>query len=1175
MARPDSTPQTASAEATHNRPVSEYPDLLGMMVLNYEVVGKIADGGMGAVFEGKYKSERVAIKVYPQGLAQRLKRENLIGRRLRHSAVAAVLADGIYEAGPGQGEYPFIVIEHIDGKTLAERIDSYNGAFSVSEALHLAHQIALGMYEVHRNNLTHLDLKPSNIMLACDESSPIGIQAKIIDFGLAQIRDESKQGSSQQWSLSENKVLGTAAYMAPEIFIRKPGSNWRSGAADVYSLGVILYELLSGHRPFMASSDNWPTLNYQHTEITPRALHERYPHIPSTVSALVASMLAKEPSQRPEMSLVAKTLFREIALADAIIEEPYPGLAGFSFSQARYFCGRDDEQTQALRSLAAAAERRTPWLHIEGDARVGKSSFARASLLPALMRGKEPLVRASLGVPETATCTLGMRPLESLAAILAIALQVQDQRWAREPPTSADVYQRLLNNRSALRDLVREWQGGSKAQCFALLIDPLEDLLDAPPDIRNRIDGLLHAALTDTAHPFILITTSRRASADRLSDLPSLSHELPRAARFPLGRMSTAQVRSAVLLPAARAGISVEPQLADSIAQDSQAPAIDSALLAFTLRILWQLRSGNALNEEIYRSLGGVSKSLSWVADRALDTLLRAVQKPAYQTRAAQELVEDRAKALALRIQLLFTALVKPSLGDAHELRLLPRCDAEQIAGGDLEGPSPLNLLTEGRIEVYGQVLEGLPLIKIRPSTGREPEVVTLGSSLLLTHWESLRQWVVRDSRVLGRWMEVETAAQKCLDAGNTGALSEEDRAYYRGAGLEAIEKKRLHLLLSANGLKLIGAQRPTPIEALLKKPISSSVSDQLKKSGLSKLEITENKEPIIHGPESNKVFENSSIEVAKDKNKTIFTIVITVSLSALAAFTGWKYWIEPADTVTHHVEPPVPVTPPAPVPAPPKPIPKPIPEPEPVPPPRPTPPPPGAQYEARGGPMAFVSGDSPSANVKPFLLDITEVTVNAYRQCVAERGCVDLTPTIEAIVIDENVRQRCNWLHADERANHPINCLNFKQAQAFCRWAGKRIPMETEWLFATRGLAGRAFPWGDQPPRPRQDICWFRRETTCPVDDPSTEMDRSVFGIQGLAGNVGEFTTDGTETNRGIAPFRGGSYATDASERLLLQDNPPSYIKRRIHLTDGVQNTVGVRCAGDGQLVEKLKRIK
>lgn len=77
------------------------------------------------------------------------------------------------------------------------------------------------------------------------------------------------------------------------------------------------------------------------------------------------------------------------------------------------------------------------------------------------------------------------------------------------------------------------------------------------------------------------------------------------------------------------------------------------------------------------------------------------------------------------------------------------------------------------------------------------------------------------------------------------------------------------------------------------------------------------------------------------------------------------------------------------------------------------------------------------------------------------------------------------------------------------------------------------------------------------------------------MAGNVAEFTTEGTETIRGIAPIRGGNYVTDVSERLLLQDNPPSYIKRRLHLTDGVQNTVGVRCAGDGRLIEKLKRIK
>lgn len=1130
--------EMAGSEASHQLPLLRP----GQTIRSYRIKRRIATGGMGSVYEATDGEKRVAIKVGSPEQYKRLNREKQIGARLQHYDVVKVL-----EAGLVEKQYGYIIMEYLEGETLLDYIRRRGGILSLIEALEIALQVASIMNDVHAAGLTHLDLKPANIMLCKDDSSLIHVRAKIIDFGLAHIIDDTAALDSINITHSET-IAGTRPYMAPETWSRPTNQHWHSGSADVYSLGIMLYEMIAGYYPYAISSlDDY---KFQHQEVDPAGLRHSGRVIPSGIEELVLEMLDKEPDHRPKMPAVVLALRRAVRAADALVDEPFPGLRPFSFGDARYFCGRAREVVHGLDALCLAAQRGIAWLNIDAVAGGGKTSYAVAGLLPALRRGAHQHARKLFGIPEVAICRVERRPMEALAAALACALDTG------EIDTSPA---QLEQSPGALQEMLAKWRLLKRVGRLVLLIDPLEGVLDAAPDERRKIDALLHTALTAQNSQLILLTTTRSDDKKRLGELTRLHHVLAQAGQYSLPALDLAQTRAAINEPAARAGLSIDPALAERVAQDSKAATSNLSLMAFTLRELWQRREGNSISEAAYEALGDVSSSLSKAADGVL-----------------KRLTNDQHRG---RAELLLTALVQTRSGQAHELRHLSWENAIDIAGRQIPSQSGsgydsvLEYLAAPTCDDRG--MPSLPLLSIHGSVRGGKGYVTLSSIALLTNWESLRNWVERARPVLERWDEIEDATRAWLATENSVPLTEYQRLRFAGTDLGNNGPAKLGLLLSAAARRMLEVQRPTPMYPL--DHSLSTPSPVQEKQIIAQLETArDDSQQTISSESADKEHKvETSVTVTGGPSKLIISIALSVSLSALAAFAGWRYWIEPADTTAHHVEPPVPVTPPAPVPAPPKPIPKPIPEPEPVPPPRPTPPPPGAQYEARGGPMAFVSGDSPSANVKPFLLDITEVTVNAYRQCVAERGCVDLTPTIEAIVIDENVRQRCNWLHADERANHPINCLNFKQAQAFCRWALKRIPTETEWLFATRGLAGRAFPWGDQPPRPRQDICWFRRETTCPVDDPSTEMDRSVFGIQGLAGNVGEFTTDGTETIRGIAPFRGGSYATDASERLLLQDNPPSYIKRRIHLTDGVQNTVGVRCAGDGQLVEKLKRIK
>lgn len=186
---------------------------------------------------------------------------------------------------------------------------------------------------------------------------------------------------------------------------------------------------------------------------------------------------------------------------------------------------------------------------------------------------------------------------------------------------------------------------------------------------------------------------------------------------------------------------------------------------------------------------------------------------------------------------------------------------------------------------------------------------------------------------------------------------------------------------------------------------------------------------------------------------------------------------------------------------------------------------------------------------VASFEMDRTEVTVAAYQACVD-------TGTCEVA----SAGYLCNAGKAD-RANHPINCVDWNQARTFCAWAGKRLPTEEEWEYTARGTDGRNFPWGSRP-EPSDQLCWNRwtsKEGTCPVG--SFPSGASPFGIQDMAGNVREWTSSRYSENYqearpryGFVP-RGGSW----------DDSDADLVRSAIRIWDGPSyrdGNLGLRCA-------------
>jgi eukaryotic-like serine/threonine-protein kinase len=231
----------------------------------FRIVREVAQGGMGVVYEavdGKLE-RRIAVKCAKAGFGKRLPPEVRHASEISHPNVCKIFE--IHSVATARGEIDFITMEFLEGETLAERLG--RGPIPQKEARMVARQLAAGLAEAHRNRVIHGDLKSNNIILT---TTPDGaMRAVITDFGLA-------RGPKAVLATGPSGTRGgTPDYMAPELWKGEPAST----ASDVYALGVILYELASGHKPFgRAASDEEraarkpPPVNSQWDRVLARCL---------------------------------------------------------------------------------------------------------------------------------------------------------------------------------------------------------------------------------------------------------------------------------------------------------------------------------------------------------------------------------------------------------------------------------------------------------------------------------------------------------------------------------------------------------------------------------------------------------------------------------------------------------------------------------------------------------------------------------------------------------------------------------------------------------------------------------------------------------------------------------------------------------------------------------------
>jgi serine/threonine protein kinase/tetratricopeptide (TPR) repeat protein len=254
-------------------------DMIGREISHYRIIGKIGAGGMGVVYraEDTKLKRTVALKFLTKGSPS----DDEEKRRFMHEAQAAALLDHpnictIYEI-EDEGDETFISMAFIEGKTLSERIKS--GPVPVEEAIEIALQIAEGLCEAHERGIIHRDIKPSNIMIT--EKGRV----KVTDFGLARVAGATKL-------TTEGTTLGTVSYMSPE---QTAGESVDS-RTDIWSLGVILYEMLTGQLPFRGDYDQavlYSILNERHEPIS--SLRSG---MPLELEIVLDKILEKDPKKR-------------------------------------------------------------------------------------------------------------------------------------------------------------------------------------------------------------------------------------------------------------------------------------------------------------------------------------------------------------------------------------------------------------------------------------------------------------------------------------------------------------------------------------------------------------------------------------------------------------------------------------------------------------------------------------------------------------------------------------------------------------------------------------------------------------------------------------------------------------------------------------------------------------
>lgn len=598
-------------------------NLQGSTLKNYEVKNLIGVGGFGSVYRAYQPvvDREVAIKVIlPQyanekNFVQKFEVEARLVARLEHPHIVP-LYDFWRDAG---GAY--IIMRYLRGGSLQQWIDRHE-ALDVDFTAKILQQISLALATAHKNGVIHQDLKIANILL--DEEQ----NAYLSDFGIAK---DLMQSESDDESEEGGVLHGSPEYMAPEQ-LKRTGSDARS---DIYSLGIVLYEMLTGKKPFRVPDDQQLIRKQLYTAIP--SIKEHRPDLPENFDIVIQRATQKTPRDRYSSVLdmarnfkefvdvynnagtvnikgdsTAKKSTLEMSMEELMFEptNPYKGLRAFDESDTEDFFGRDDlveTLYQRVRNVSRKGSDGSRFLAVVGASGSGKSSVIGAGLIPLLRKHSSDWYVVKM--------TPGSHPIESLSvAVGGVATQPVDeiqQIFKREKTEGLH---------SVLKTMFEQQHGE-----LVLFMDQFEEVYTLCQDEAERthlLDILYTAVMAQDSH-IRLIIALRADYFDRPLDHAEFGKLMQTRTQVVLP-MNADEIRSAIVKPAENAKLQVEDALVRQIIQDVEGQSGALPLMQFALYEMFKSRKGSlTLTLKAYRDDGGMSGMLARRADEIYSTLSR------------------------------------------------------------------------------------------------------------------------------------------------------------------------------------------------------------------------------------------------------------------------------------------------------------------------------------------------------------------------------------------------------------------------------------------------------------------------------------------------------------------------------------------------------------------------
>ncbi len=573
---------------------------LDRTVRGYELREQIGTGNFGQVFRAYQPliSRDVAVKVIQPRFAndpvfiRRFEIEAQLVAGVEHLHIAPLYD---YWREPN-GAY--LVMRWYRAGSLRDSLEQ--GPWALADAVRLVDQIASALAAAHQKGVVHRDVKPANILLDEDRN------AYLSDFGIA--RTLFSTGDADQ----EGVITGSPAYISPEQIRSEPVT----AQTDVYSLGIILYELLSGTHPFPRQSV--PEMLDRHLHDPLPLLGAERPDLPAGIDAVIQQSTSKSPGARYRTPLeladeLRRTVSGELSPAvPRVIPNPYKGLRAFREPDAADFYGREAVVERLLRRIETES-----FLAVVGPSGSGKSSLVRAGLIPALRRGAVPGSERWYLVD----VAVSPQPLESLVAALeTIAAAGAETRLAQ-----------LLEGDERLPAVLDAILPEPDAT-VTLVIDPFEDLFRLVADGGERAAflDLLVEAVQDPGSRVKVIAALRADFYDRPLQEPGLA-ELMRRHTEILLPLTPEQLERAITGPLEGTGRRPPGELVAAVLADVAGQPGALPLMQYSLTELFDLDEPGGLSLESYRRIGGISGALCRRADEIYDHLSATEREAARQ----------------------------------------------------------------------------------------------------------------------------------------------------------------------------------------------------------------------------------------------------------------------------------------------------------------------------------------------------------------------------------------------------------------------------------------------------------------------------------------------------------------------------------------------------------------